>query len=65
MNEHWQPAASDLIAMALAEDIGSGDITTALLIDPQQAGRAVIIARQDLVCCGLDVVEQVYRAHRC
>ncbi len=60
MNEHSQSAASDLITMALAEDLGSGDITTALLIDPQQAGRAVIIARQDLVCCGLDVVEQVY-----
>jgi nicotinate-nucleotide pyrophosphorylase (carboxylating) len=60
MNEHWQQAASDLIAMALAEDIGSGDITTALLIDPQQPGRAVIIARQDLVCCGLSIVEQVF-----
>ena len=60
MNKHSQPAASDLIAMALAEDIGSGDTTTELLIDQQQAGRAVIIARQDLVCCGLDVVEQVY-----
>lgn len=60
MNEHWQPAASDLITMALAEDIGNGDITTELLIDPQQAGRAVILARQDLVCCGLDVAAQVY-----
>ena len=60
MNEHSQPAASDLITMALAEDIGSGDITTELLIDPQQAGRAVILARQDLICCGLNVVEQVY-----
>lgn len=60
MSEHSQPAASDLIAMALAEDIGSGDTTTALLIDPQQPGRAVIIARQDLVCCGLNIVEQVF-----
>jgi len=64
MNERSQSAASDLITMALAEDIGSGDITTALLIDPQQAGRAVIIARQDLVCCGLDVAAEVYaRVH--
>lgn len=60
MNEHSQPAASDLIAMALTEDIGTGDKTTELLIDQQQPGCAVIIARQDLVCCGLDVVEQVY-----
>jgi nicotinate-nucleotide pyrophosphorylase (carboxylating) len=54
------PVLSDLISMALAEDIGSGDTTTELLIDPQQAGRAVIIARQDMVCCGLDVLAHVY-----
>lgn len=60
MNEHSQPTAADLIAMALVEDIGSGDATTELLIDQQQAGRAVILARQDLVCCGLDVAAQVY-----
>jgi len=60
MNKHSQPAPMDLIAMALAEDIGSGDKTTELLIDQQQPGRAVIIARQNLVCCGLEVVSQVY-----
>jgi nicotinate-nucleotide pyrophosphorylase (carboxylating) len=53
-------AAAGLITMALAEDIGSGDITTELLIDAAQVGHAVIIARQDLVCCGLDIVELVY-----
>jgi nicotinate-nucleotide pyrophosphorylase (carboxylating) len=60
MSKDSQSAPSDLIAMALAEDIGSGDITTKLLIDQKQPGRAVIIARQDLVCCGLDIVEHVY-----
>jgi nicotinate-nucleotide pyrophosphorylase (carboxylating) len=60
MNKDSQPVPSDLIAMALAEDIGSGDKTTELLIDPQQHGKAVIIARQDLVCCGLDVAAQIY-----
>jgi len=55
-----RPAIADLITMALAEDIGSGDITTGLLIDPQQAGRALITAKQDLVCCGLDVLDHVY-----
>ncbi len=60
MNKNSHPVPSDLIAMALTEDIGSGDKTTELLIDQKQPGRAVIIARQDLVCCGLDVVEQVF-----
>jgi nicotinate-nucleotide pyrophosphorylase (carboxylating) len=60
MSSDSQSAPSDLIAMALAEDIGSGDITTELLIDQKQPGRAVIIARQDLVCCGLNVVKDVY-----
>jgi nicotinate-nucleotide pyrophosphorylase (carboxylating) len=60
MSTDSQSAPSDLIAMALAEDIGSGDITTELLIDQKQPGRAVIIARQDLVCCGLNVVKDVY-----
>jgi nicotinate-nucleotide pyrophosphorylase (carboxylating) len=46
--------------MALAEDVGTGDVTTALLTDPLQPGSARIIAKQDLVCCGLDAVEQVY-----
>jgi len=55
-----QPTIAELISMALAEDIGSGDITTGLLIDAQQPGRAEIIAKQDMVCCGLDAVEQVY-----
>jgi nicotinate-nucleotide pyrophosphorylase (carboxylating) len=60
MNNDAHPVLSDLIAMALSEDIGSGDITTDLLIDQKQPGHAVIIARQDLVCCGLSVVEQVF-----
>jgi nicotinate-nucleotide pyrophosphorylase (carboxylating) len=60
MSTDSQSAPSNLIAMALAEDIGSGDITTELLIDQKQPGRAVIIARQDLVCCGLNVVKDVY-----
>lgn len=54
------PSIADLITMALAEDIGSGDITTSLLIDPKQPGTARIIAKQDLVCCGLDVLDHVY-----
>ncbi len=40
-------------ARALTEDIGSGDLTAALVPSSQQA-RATIISRQDAVICGID-----------
>lgn len=39
------------VGRALAEDIGSGDLSAALL--PQRPGEARIIAREDAVVCGL------------
>lgn len=51
----------DLIAMALAEDVGKGDVTSNLLISESDNGRARIEARQELVCCGLEVAAEVYR----
>jgi nicotinate-nucleotide pyrophosphorylase (carboxylating) len=55
---HWWP----LVELALAEDIGSGDVTTPLVVDPQQVARAVLEAREPLVVCGLDIAEAVFRA---
>ncbi len=49
-----------LIANALAEDIGSGDITTNSLIDPAQTGSAEILAKEPMVVAGLDVALQVF-----
>ena len=46
----------DQVARALAEDIGAGDITAAL-IPPDRAGRATVITREDAVVCGLPYVE--------
>jgi nicotinate-nucleotide pyrophosphorylase (carboxylating) len=51
-----------LVELALAEDIGSGDVTTPLVVDPQQVARAVLEAREPLVVCGLDIAEAVFRA---
>ncbi|MDG2048616.1 MAG: carboxylating nicotinate-nucleotide diphosphorylase [Myxococcota bacterium] len=53
----WQT----LLDLALAEDIGPGDITTQIVIGPESKGRARIEARQDLVICGLFVAEEVFR----
>ncbi|RRJ83301.1 carboxylating nicotinate-nucleotide diphosphorylase [Aestuariirhabdus litorea] len=48
------------VRWALQEDIGSGDITAALIPAEQQA-RARIITREAAVICGVDWVNEVFR----
>ena len=50
-----------LIQTALDEDIGSGDITTDNLIDPELTGRCVIIAKEPMVLAGMDIARQVFQ----
>ncbi len=49
-----------LINEALAEDIGSGDVTSAATIPGDARGSAEIRAKQDLVLAGLDAARQVF-----
>lgn len=49
-----------LIEMAIDEDIGSGDLTSEALFDDELRGRAVIEARESMVCCGLYVAQEVF-----
>lgn len=49
-----------LIATALEEDIGPGDVTAALL-PPDLEGRATVIAREPLVVAGAEAFTEVYR----
>jgi len=56
----FTPAVDRLIDMALAEDIGPGDITTLHTIAAEAVGRAVIVAKEDLVIAGLDVARRVF-----
>jgi len=51
-----------LIAGALAEDVGPGDVTVAATIPAKARGQAHIVAKQDLICCGLPLAEKVFRA---
>jgi nicotinate-nucleotide pyrophosphorylase (carboxylating) len=44
----------------LAEDIGSGDVTTDTLVDEDATARAVIVAKEPGVVCGLDVAAAVF-----
>jgi nicotinate-nucleotide pyrophosphorylase (carboxylating) len=53
--------ADKLIDLALAEDIGPGDITTDNLVDASAAGRGEIVAKQDLVIAGLDIAQRVFQ----
>ncbi|MCP8689560.1 carboxylating nicotinate-nucleotide diphosphorylase [Marinobacterium sedimentorum] len=48
------------VAIALAEDIGDGDIT-AQLIPLTQSGHARVITRQSAIVCGTDWVNEVFR----
>lgn len=46
-----------IIKAALKEDIGKGDITSAVLVDKFLSSRASVITREDCVVCGLQVAE--------
>jgi nicotinate-nucleotide pyrophosphorylase (carboxylating) len=49
------------VACALAEDVGSGDLTAAL-VDPTRSVRARILARESAVICGRPWVDAAVRA---
>ena len=46
------PALDVLLDLALAEDVGCGDVTTEAVIPPETVGNARVVARAPLVFCG-------------
>jgi nicotinate-nucleotide pyrophosphorylase (carboxylating) len=54
------PHLDRLIDLALEEDIGSGDVTTQALVDPELQGEAHIRAKATLVVAGLIVAARVF-----
>jgi nicotinate-nucleotide pyrophosphorylase (carboxylating) len=52
----------ELVKRSLAEDVGAGDVTSALVIPASQEGCAVIEAREPLRVCGLGVARIVFAA---
>lgn len=48
------------VSAALAEDVGSGDVT-ALLTPPEMTARAVVLCQQDAVICGQPWFEACFR----
>ncbi|HEY6944997.1 MAG TPA: carboxylating nicotinate-nucleotide diphosphorylase [Candidatus Acidoferrum sp.] len=61
MNWHSEEIEK-IVRNALAEDIGSGDASTAATTPSKAVARAHILARQTLVCAGLPLAENVFRA---
>ena len=48
------PAPDSVIARALAEDVGSGDVTTDAIVPADLRGSADVVVREAGVICGLD-----------
>lgn len=62
MNVFDLPEVDSLIRRALAEDLGSGDLTTRLTVPPGRRARAEIEAQQQLIVAGLPAVRKVCEA---
>jgi nicotinate-nucleotide pyrophosphorylase (carboxylating) len=48
-----------LIKMAIAEDLGSGDVTSELLFNKGDKAQAHIVAREEIIVSGMDVVQAI------
>lgn len=55
-------ALREVIAKALQEDIGSGDVTTEAICEPNQTGRAVIRTKEPCVVAGMPVAQLIFAA---
>jgi len=51
----------DLILQALKEDAPHGDITTEAIVHEDATGKAIIVAKQEGVICGLPIAAKVFR----
>lgn len=52
--------SSRLIDLALEEDIGTGDITTQILIPPALKARAILLAKSEGILAGIGVARRVF-----
>jgi nicotinate-nucleotide pyrophosphorylase (carboxylating) len=55
----WQ--ISEVVQKALSEDLPFEDLTSELLIEDNLYGVAYFLAKEDLVVCGIPVVEEVFQ----
>ncbi|MBN1359987.1 MAG: carboxylating nicotinate-nucleotide diphosphorylase [Sedimentisphaerales bacterium] len=55
--------ARPLIQMAIEEDLGRGDVTTNLLFQDDELAKATIVSREEIVVCGVPVVQEILRQY--
>jgi nicotinate-nucleotide pyrophosphorylase (carboxylating) len=55
--EEW---VDSLVRQALAEDVGSRDVSTAISVDPAAIGRGDLVSRDNGVVAGLPLLKMVY-----
>jgi len=55
------PTCQEIVRRALAEDLGPGDLTTDAIVPPDRTASAEMIAKEDFVLAGMDVVREVFR----
>ncbi len=57
-----EATSAEIVARALAEDVGEGDVTTAATVPGAARARAIITQKAPGVVFGIDTAEQVFRA---
>ena len=57
---NFLPDIKTLIHEALREDLGSGDITTNILVDSQTQAVGELVAKQDGILCGIEISKEVF-----
>lgn len=60
MNRLFDEQVEKIIDLALKEDSGHGDITSQILITPEQEGKASIISREEGILAGVDIARRVF-----
>ncbi len=60
-----QTRIDKLIDLALEEDIAFGDVTSQSIFPPDHTSQALILAREELLVCGLDVAQHVFERVDC
>src|SRR5690348_7415911 len=60
MFEATHPDVRAAVERALAEDVGSGDITTNLTVPENMSASGFFLAKQDFVVAGIELLPLVY-----
>jgi nicotinate-nucleotide pyrophosphorylase (carboxylating) len=55
------PRIDTLIDLALDEDVAYGDVTSQSIFSADHTSRARILAREDMVVCGIEIAKRVFR----